>query len=357
MIQSVEIHNLRGIADGKVEGLSPLTILLGVNNSGKSTILEALHLGVPSEPGESLGLVAARRGWLGLVGLKYLFHAQNAPTAIEARCEGYSFAGVKSELALADPSTKKRLSDQYGCQGLDRPDCLMLRYSVDWAQSSQPHYGDYGVTYLFIDPEPCQVAHRVDGRNDVQWPATVFVDLHALVEHPTLEDAFSETLHMAGLDFEDHLFDLVKPLWPTEPKRLRILTEGERSILHVVGRTGSSPVQFAGDGVKRLLHAACLMAKARDGVVLLEEPECFQHAKALQLFAQVIWRAVAAGTQVILSTHSLEFLEVLMRVEGVDLEKLALIRTALAEGALSTQRIPGADAKARLSELGEDLRR
>jgi AAA15 family ATPase/GTPase len=56
MIEMVEIENLRGIVSGRLEGLSPLSILLGVNNSGKSTILEALYLGgIASGPREYLG--------------------------------------------------------------------------------------------------------------------------------------------------------------------------------------------------------------------------------------------------------------------------------------------------------------
>jgi predicted ATPase len=43
MIEKLKITNFRGIKDGEIE-LAPVTILLGANNSGKSTILEALFL-------------------------------------------------------------------------------------------------------------------------------------------------------------------------------------------------------------------------------------------------------------------------------------------------------------------------
>ena len=43
MITKLSIKNFRGIGEGELE-LAPLTILLGGNNSGKSTILEALFL-------------------------------------------------------------------------------------------------------------------------------------------------------------------------------------------------------------------------------------------------------------------------------------------------------------------------
>jgi len=45
MITKIEIDNFRGIREGALEGLAPLSILVGANNSGKSTALESLYLG------------------------------------------------------------------------------------------------------------------------------------------------------------------------------------------------------------------------------------------------------------------------------------------------------------------------
>jgi predicted ATPase len=42
VIESIEIKNLRGIHEGKLEGLTALTILVGPNGCGKGTILDAL---------------------------------------------------------------------------------------------------------------------------------------------------------------------------------------------------------------------------------------------------------------------------------------------------------------------------
>ncbi|RLF99594.1 MAG: hypothetical protein DRN49_04150 [Thaumarchaeota archaeon] len=43
MIKKLRLENFKGIKSGEIE-LAPLTILLGANNSGKTTILEALFL-------------------------------------------------------------------------------------------------------------------------------------------------------------------------------------------------------------------------------------------------------------------------------------------------------------------------
>lgn len=59
MITSIEIENLRGIRSGRLEGLTPLTILTGPNltgpnASGKSTVLDALLIAASPAPGEAV---------------------------------------------------------------------------------------------------------------------------------------------------------------------------------------------------------------------------------------------------------------------------------------------------------------
>ncbi|MBI4702791.1 MAG: AAA family ATPase [Deltaproteobacteria bacterium] len=44
MIDRLEIHGFRGIVEGVLDGLFPLTLLVGKNNSGKSTCLERILL-------------------------------------------------------------------------------------------------------------------------------------------------------------------------------------------------------------------------------------------------------------------------------------------------------------------------
>jgi recombinational DNA repair ATPase RecF len=63
MIRSVEFENLRGVRAGKVEGLSELSILVGPNNCGKTTTLEALLLAASDTSfGETLQILLRGAG-------------------------------------------------------------------------------------------------------------------------------------------------------------------------------------------------------------------------------------------------------------------------------------------------------
>ena len=81
MIEKLEIENYRGIAHGEISGLAPLTILVGPNSSGKSSILEALFLAASTGSGDALALAATRRGWVGGATTLAMLPKGNAPAA------------------------------------------------------------------------------------------------------------------------------------------------------------------------------------------------------------------------------------------------------------------------------------
>jgi len=73
MITKVWINGLRGIWKGHLNALSPITFLVGPNNSGKSTVLDALHLAGSKWVGTGIVDVLGRRPDLEAPA-RWLFH-------------------------------------------------------------------------------------------------------------------------------------------------------------------------------------------------------------------------------------------------------------------------------------------
>jgi len=99
MIKTLELKNFRGIKEGKIE-LAPMTILIGPNNSGKTTILEALYLApnpfrkAPYGVQRAIGIIHEFHQTLESRG--YLFLLRNY-TSNEAKikCDGYTLTFTK----------------------------------------------------------------------------------------------------------------------------------------------------------------------------------------------------------------------------------------------------------------------
>ena len=120
---------------------------------------------------------------------------------------------------------------------------------------------------------------------------------------------------------------------------------------------GAIPIGVAGDGVQALVQLATEFAALPGGSVLVEEPEVYQHPAALRLTARVLLATMRRGVQIILTTHSLELIDMLVEEAGPeDIPQLSLFTLALENGVLRSGRIAGHQIAAARSDVAEDLR-
>jgi predicted ATPase len=117
------------------------------------------------------------------------------------------------------------------------------------------------------------------------------------------------------------------------------------------------PAYLAGDGFKRFLWLAATVLKVQKGIVLLEEPESFQHPRYLEELARLLYVAARDGTQVVLSTHSIELIDLLLNAPETDGRTYpAVHRMRLVDGKLYATTIDRESAVIGRRDLLEDLR-
>jgi len=120
------------------------------------------------------------------------------------------------------------------------------------------------------------------------------------------------------------------------------------------------PLSTMGDGFKALLKMSFTIALAKDGIVILEEPENSLHPGFLDIVAKTLVKN-SDSVQLFLSTHSLEFLyEILEKAEeSKKLNEVNIIRThrkRYKPDDVIIEVVDGKEAKERIDDIGEDLR-
>jgi predicted ATPase len=345
MITSIEIHGLRGIKDGKLDDLTPLTVIVGPNGSGKSTVLDALLIAASPEPLHEIGTVVLRRTGI-LQGAPWLILTGSVEK--RATLEVLSSTGHARKCTLRlDPSVTlpeldARLTAELA-EGRYNPDNRRMEYhshrsgSVHfiWNDGNTANAEDY-----FHVLDGVAAVHLVEptSESDLRPLHTVNTETYKLGRRSQVRDIVAQVV--------PGLVDLP------------ILTEGSRPYvgLEFAGR-GAIPVAVAGEGIKGLIRLCLELASVPDGVVLIEEPEVHQHPGAIRQSARAIWAAVGRDVQVILTTHSLELIDALLSEASQDeLNKLSVVRTQLRDGCLKTSRLPGEDAALLRTSIEEDLR-
>jgi predicted ATPase len=327
VITSLEISGLRGIREGKLDNLTPLTILVGPNGCGKSTVLDALLIGASPSTGDGIGRAVQRHRGIRR-GARWLFWRaeQTGSATIVVRTS----TGAIHKCIVRLESNIRVLCEVESNNGQPLREKTATNIGDPPAYSSEPN-----VHMLEALPRVRLVESFTDR---LQTP------LHQLVTACTEQGQRPALAQIAG--------SIIPGV-----KDVLILTEEDSPLVHLEFADHSLPAALSGDGVYFLLRI-CLEALASpDGILLFEEPEGHQHPAAIRQTVRAILDVVRRGIQVILTTHSLELIDAfLAESSSEDLERLSLFKLELHEGKLISVRVPGSDVAFARGEIEEDLR-
>jgi hypothetical protein len=341
---SVQIQALRGLSGLTLEGCGGVNLLVGGNNSGKTTVLEALIL--LSDP-TNIGIWEAaselRRTWP-LTDVRYSGGATERLDALEWLFP-HSDSGMQPiELSSSQGETRRRLRAEaeriYGnppdhplitkesiieafavfkrdregnripaeepglelrlTHGEDDKAFRMVLWERGRLQIRRPRNGDSSVA--FATP----ISHRSDGL------------LATRVSRIIHEDQMAAALTLIrGID------PLVQDLIMVQPERDDgpLPARGSAATLHVRhAHAGLVPVHVMGDGTRRAIHLASLLVDLPPGgTLLLDELEVGMHTSVLHgVFRWLVTACRERGVQLFATTHSLEAIDTLIQAAPGD---------------------------------------
>lgn len=338
MIRSVAINGIRGIREGRLDDLAPLTILVGPNGAGKSTVLDALFIAANPNPNQGLQeicqsinrRVSIPRGW------RWLVHR-----ASEAE---------SSTIQVTTSSGEDRTCQIRLLQGGHGVECRPVTAGITVGAAPVPAVSTVS-SHIGGLRRP-SAPGRFKPLNDVTEIRFLEADLFGM--QSPLHELYSRVVERGRRQQANDLLAEVV----SGAKGVEILTEDDSPIIHLVFEDHSVPAALAGDGVLMVLRLIVELASRRGGVVLLEEPEVHQHPGAIRQSAKAILAAVRREIQVILTTHSLELIDALLAESSEDdLDKMAVYRLHLdSTGLLESHRIPGREVLVARTQIEDDLR-
>ncbi|HRK13877.1 MAG TPA: AAA family ATPase [Prosthecobacter sp.] len=295
MIAKLRLQNFRGFEDHELE-LRPLTILVGANNAGKSTIVEALrlvsvvasrfrNLQYQNPPRWVEDYVSDRVVQPSLAGLgiqfKHLFHSYGEPPAIITA----TFAN-KSEITLY--------------LGEDQECCASISVSSKERIRTQARAKTAEIPQVEIMPQvgPVRAEEEVLNVDYVRKTASSnLLSLHFRNQLKVFKEqmpAFCQAVQNTWAGVKVH--ELIVP------------TAFEKQLLHLqvrneefVGEVGSM-----GHGLQMWMQTIWFLCRAANAeTVILDEPDVYMHA---DLQRRLIRYVKGKFPQVIVATHSVEIM-------------------------------------------------
>lgn len=319
----MHIERFRRLENLRLEGLGSVNLLVGKNNSGKTSVLEALA--IASHPtdaftwldiGRERELKSARTPVLEV--LNWFF------PRVRPRVNGFegsaSFGGEFSDGGSMEVKATYREFRQVDLAPLPASE-------VDAGEEESPEYAAALIVGLRrtrpgdLMPDERTCHHEFNGRsfNESETAARILpCQFISPVSHRTSRHLLAGVDQVLEERLKPEVVRLMKNLAPdVEDIEIRS-PQGRGAVIHLYhSKIGHVPLAVEGDGMRRALAFASASVQAKGGILLLDEIETALHPDALaNIFRFLVDTCQQQGVQLFVSTHSLEAVDAMLSSVG-----------------------------------------
>ncbi|MBI2568728.1 MAG: AAA family ATPase [Candidatus Schekmanbacteria bacterium] len=341
ILKQLVIQRFRGMMDVVLDDLAPITLVVGANNAGKSSVLEAASLLLrPLDPAQWVQVARQRDMDMPLAdGLWSLF-----PSGVPLDLDD----GPKQSRAL-------RLTGQVALASRDLQASGLATLSWDAEES-----GDVTLRIearinrqtvhdmVFRREAPAAYGRDVESYRCFTVTPATHRSTRALLEH--LSKVVDEGRKQLAVD----LLQLFDP----EVQGLDVSAVRGRDGVRVTHASrGVVDLASFGDGMRRSAALALALTRASGGLLLIDELEAGIHPRILpRVMTRLVEGAAEADVQILASTHSLEACDAMMEATREQVVDAAAYYLGLGPDHGHELRRYGKERIIEMREAGLDLR-
>jgi energy-coupling factor transporter ATP-binding protein EcfA2 len=322
MYECLRVENLRGLRSLAIEDLGRINLLVGANNVGKTTVLEALALLHAHRNGYEVRQIVDARGYADDTGAYGALAGLFGPWDCGTGERGFLIAAQHAQrgwsVALGSPSRLPTDEDLLGGRGFgslrfgpsiaftlgEVPEHLYIQYFLDSrrARSTVSDKSADVTLDLALAPDPADGAGGGFFGEAVYLPATTALrrnHLPSLLTQLRRSGRFPSVLQTLR-QFDPRLLDIAPAV-----------DRGQVTVDVTMGLDGDRqvavPIASLGGGLQRLWDLLVSMGALVDGAVLVDEIESGIYFDSLPaLWATIRESAQRTESQIFATTHSWE---------------------------------------------------
>lgn len=355
--EHLSITAFRGLRQLTLEKLGRVNLLVGLNDSGKTSVLEAVALmSRPLDPVWWLRLAQQRepsqvplRRLSRTERIRWLFppgeRSEGEPAEVVISAGGESpitalTARFKKVVAMR-PDPRSRFRESIS---VTERETSGAEIQLEFATAGQSH----ARTFTLWQNQPVRPA---GGRGSTPCEV-VLAYQHWMPAVPIR--GYSQARLLGTSEELTRLLSLIDP----EIRGLEILQPEEEPVLYVTHAThGPVPLSVYGDGIRRTLLLAESVAKAKGGLLLVDEIETGIHVSALSgVYSWLVRICRELDVQLFVTTHSLEAIDSLLAADTTPEEDIVAYKLGRHQGQSVVKRYGEEQLKWMRFERGLEVR-
>jgi AAA15 family ATPase/GTPase len=376
-LESVTIHQFRGLRDLELKDLGRINLLVGINNSGKTSVLEALAIYChPLDIRVWLSTARQREQDIRISrtppidALRWLFRHHSSSGVKHQKpmilISSTGFFSVNKLIASYEEIEGIWLSERKNRrnfiarneQEIENDDTPGIRRGIDLKieVSTQQENQSTEIPNIIENFHLWEDEYLLSGKREPSLNTTVVtpsshrseIGQFRLLSEARFQNFKSDVVKLLQ-QMDSNISDIEILLSPDSmSSRFNIYIQHEK--------LGLAPVSTFGDGIRRLLHIALKLASVKGGILLIDELESTIHTEALQSsFQWLVKWCTEMDVQLFATTHSLEAVDALLEVTESDSD-LVLYRLEPKEEKTRVVRHDGHRLRRLREELGQEVR-
>lgn len=368
-IDEFTIHAFRGLQGIKIDGLSRVNLFVGANNSGKTSVLEALSIFANPLKWETWRDAGDMRETLNLSlstgyveALTWLFprNAGSIPTQKAAillegtgqiaqrkvSAEYEKFTEITPRLSLTKPTPGNIPRQNVEVNGIN------IRISVEAMIGTNSTGTTLEETLTFADPTTI----LADAQEKLSpFPAQIVLPF-SFTLGGVPQELWSEVVK-AGVGVRTETIQLLQYFDPDIEEIDLIAERGSQPTVSVTHKKlGLAPLSTFGSGLRRVFILATAIPRVKNGILLIDELESAIHTKALKKTMDwLIQSCRQNNVQLFATTHSLEAVDTVIDSARTT-SNLTFYRLEQDKGRITTVRFDKETITQLREELGAEVR-
>ncbi len=309
MLRDLSIQNYRSFRSFQVGDLAQVNLFVGMNNSGKTSLLEAIYLLVSQGTPQCMAEILYNRGEISerLVGSRVPGDSVRRSTSYQV---GHIFYGHQPRLSQTMTLASRK----------DRPLSLTITLMRSSKQvelfrddMDESELSELELLFSYRDGEGISIPVRSDGTIEIRSFRLAPRELHHHHFLTTEKLSFSDLADLwDGITLTPKEDKVVEALQILESSVERISftsrqTSNTGILLKLRGQLEPIPLGSMGDGMRRILTLATSAVMAEDGVLLIDEVDTgLYYRTQTDMWRLLLDTAKRLNVQIFATTHSLD---------------------------------------------------